>query len=323
MHTKTNRVYALKMLQKTLIEQLKQQANIINEKELLFRINHPFIIKLFDTYQDKDRRARARYVCTQRPSRASPPPPLPPPSRLYMLMEAVQGGELFSRLQSSSTPGYISSSEACFYTSCVLDAFDYLHSRSIVYRDLKPENLLIDAAGYLKIVDFGFAKVVKDRTFTLCGTPEYLAPELVMGQGHNKGADYWALGVLLYEQASGYSPFADHNDADQMVICRNIIAGKFEWPNHVRDKDLKDLVGRLLTKEIAKRLGCLRGGAADVKAHKFFSSIVWADLRSLKVQAPWKPKLSGSTDTSYFNDYDEHDTVEPYTRDANGWADSF
>ena len=199
--------------------EFKQQANIINEKELLWRLQHPFIIRLYDTYKDAD--------------------------RLYMLLEVVHGGELFARLQNSATVGRIPPSEARFYSACVLDALDYLHSRSIVYRDLKPENLLIDAEGYLKMVDFGFAKVVRDRTYTVCGTPEYLAPELVLGKAHGAGVDYWALGILLFEQVAGYSPFCDAKGSDQMVICRNILKqAEPEFPAHFKDRDLKDLILR-------------------------------------------------------------------------------
>jgi CRP-like cAMP-binding protein len=140
-HKKTGQVYALKMLQKQQIAALKQQKNIQNERDILWRVDHPFIIRLYDTYKDRD--------------------------RLYMLLEIVQGGELFGRLQHSPTPGRIRPDEARFYAACVLDAFDYLHSLHVVYRDLKPENLLIDSQGYLKLVDFGFAKFVTDKTFTL------------------------------------------------------------------------------------------------------------------------------------------------------------
>ena len=107
------------------------------------------------------------------------------------------------------------------------------------------ENLLIDAQGYLKMVDFGFAKVVRDRTYTVCGTPEYLAPELVLGKAHGPGVDYWALGILLFEQVAGFSPFCDAKGSDQMVICRNILKqAEPEFPAHVKDRDCKDLILR-------------------------------------------------------------------------------
>lgn len=188
----------------------------------------------------------------------------------------------------------------------------------------QPENLLIDAEGYLKIVDFGFAKQVADRTYTLCGTPEYLAPELVLGRGHDKGVDYWALGILLYEQVAGYSPFADHDNDDQMVICKNILRGEVNFPAHVKDAKLKDLVSKLLVKDIPRRLGCMRGGAADVKAHPFFRELDWPALLSKTLAAPWRPKLANALDTSNFDQYDEDDSCEPFV-DTTGvdWAASF
>merc|ERR1711907_671982 len=117
--------------------------------------------------------------------------------QVFMLLEVCLGGKLFTLLhcQNRGSTG-LPLGDTQFYGACVLDGLAFLHEKSICYRDLKPENLLIDAEGYIKVVDFGFAKVVIDRTYTLCGTPEYLAPELVLGKGHHKGVDYWALGVL-------------------------------------------------------------------------------------------------------------------------------
>lgn len=123
------------------------------------------------------------------------------PTHLYMLLEYVPGGELFSHLRREVR---FSNDGAKFYGSQIVSAFQHLHSFNIVYRDLKPENLLITRTGYLKITDFGFAKVVDDRTWTLCGTPEYLAPELIQSKGHNKSVDWWAVGILIYEMLAGY-----------------------------------------------------------------------------------------------------------------------
>ena len=263
-------------------------------------------------------RVRARFSCAWRSLT------LPPPPSLYMLMEVVQGGELFNRLQTSSTPGRISTAEARFYAACVLDALGHLHSFSVVYRDLKPENALIDSAGYLKLVDFGFAKSITDRSYTVCGTPEYLAPELLLSQGHDHGVDYWAFGVLIYEMVSGYSPFADAVNADQVVICKNILRGTVEFPSHVRDRDLKKIVIQLLARDVPRRLGCLRGRDQDVRAHTFFNAVDWEELRSRRVATPWIPQLSSPLDTSNFDAYDENDDVEPFIdQAANKWCESF
>lgn len=157
-----------------------------------------------------------------------------------MLLEFIQGGELFNLLWNKG--GYVSINSAIFYSSCVLSGLSYLHDRSICYRDLKPENLMIDKNGYIKIIDFGFAKEVVDKTYTLCGTPEYLAPELVIGKGHNKGVDYWALGILIYEMLVGYSPFSDRLQNKQATICRNIVRGKYIIPASLKDSKIPKLV---------------------------------------------------------------------------------
>jgi cGMP-dependent protein kinase len=291
----TGSVYALKILQKAQVVALRQETNIMNEKRLLASLDHPFVLRLHQTFKDKN--------C------------------LYMLLDLVQGGELFSRLQNAN--GRVSVSDARFYAACVLDAFDYLHSKYILYRDLKPENLLIDDKGYIKVVDFGFAKVVPDRTYTLCGTPEYLAPELVLGKGHDKGVDYWALGVLIYEMVVGYSPFADHQNGDQMVICRNILRGDLAFPSWCNDAKVKESVKLLLEKEPTKRIGSLKGAAKDIKALRFFNGIEWDALRAKKLPAPWVPKVKDPLDTSNFDPYDEEDDVQPYRDDGSGWDAEF
>lgn len=294
-HTKTGKVYALKCLQKAQVVAYKQETNIMNEKNLLQEAVHPFILQLVTTFKDKN--------C------------------LYMLLELVQGGELFSLLHNQG--GKIPSKNGQFYAGCVVSALSFLHDKYIVYRDLKPENLLIDKQGFCKVVDFGFAKIVKDRTFTLCGTPEYLAPELVLGKGHNKGVDYWAIGVLIYEMLCGYSPFADHDNNDQMAICKNIIRNKVDYPKRFTDTKAKDIIKRLLEKEQVQRLGCLKHGADDIKNHEWFKGLDWAKLDARQLTPPWIPDIKDDLDSSNFDNYEEDVEVEEYYDDGSNWYAEF
>jgi serine/threonine protein kinase len=182
---------------------------------------------------------------------------------------------------------------------------------------------MIDREGYLKLVDMGFAKAVKDRTYTLCGTPEYLAPELVLGQGHSKGVDLWAIGVLLFELVAGRSPFCDPGGNDQMVICKNIVKGKFAWPAHVRDRDLKDVVSKLLVRAVPSRLGCRKDGIAEVMEHKFFACVSWQALLAKKLPAPWNPPIIDDFDAGRFGRCDDEPPVTPYVDDGSKWAANF
>lgn len=165
-----------------------------------------------------------------------------------MLLDYACGGELFTLLRRE---GRFSNDVALFFASEIVLAFDYLHGMDIAYRDLKPENLLIDKQGHVKITDFGFAKVVQDKTYTLCGTPEYLAPEIIQSKGHNKNVDWWALGVLVFEMLAGYPPFYDDNP---LGIYQKIMDGYYEFPPHVEPK-ARDLVKSFLCADRSLRLG--------------------------------------------------------------------
>ncbi|CDJ65456.1 AGC kinase, putative [Eimeria necatrix] len=229
-------------------------------------------------------------------------------------MEFVNGGELFSYLRRQIC---VSVEQARLYAAEITLAFEYLHGRSVAYRDLKPENLLLDAQGHIKLTDFGFAKVVTGRTWTLCGTHEYLAPESITRRGDGLQVDWWALGILLFEMLAGRPPFVDDTP---LGIYKKIIAGKVEFPP-LFDSAAKSLVRRLLIHEPNKRYGCLKDGALDVKNHKFFRGLDWGLCLRRQLRPPYKPNTRGPRDSSMFDTYAESTEssappIDPATQQA-------
>jgi len=258
------------------ILRLKQLEHIKSEVRLLSRLSHPFIVNLLGHTQD------AR--------------------RVYLLFEYVPGGELFSLLRRSS---HFAPSQAAFYAGEIVLALGYLHGLGVAYRDLKPENLLLDAAGHVKLADFGFAKELgSERTFTLCGTPEYLAPEIIQSRGHDRGVDWWATGILVFEMLAGYPPFFD--DAGPLAIYAKVLAGRIRFPGHFAP-EARDLVRRLLSADRTQRLGCMRGGVADIMAHAWFADFSWEMAAARALAPPYVPPLRGAADTSNFDKYPESD----------------
>jgi len=273
-HKKTKTPYALKMMSKAQLLQTKQTTSVLREKNVMASIEHPFIMDMVSSFQD------ANYV--------------------YFLLEVVQGGELFNVLHTDRRDG-VPNEHAEFYGACVIRALAHLHKRSIVYRDLKPENVLVDSRGYCVVADMGFAKIVVDKTYTLCGTPEYLAPEIIMSKGHDAGADYWAFGVLMYEMLAGQSAFYMYG-TDQASLFKRIVLVKYDFTKSFND-DLKDLITKLLIRRPANRLGKLKGGAADIENHAYFKNIDFDKLVKKEIPAPWVPAIKDPLDASHFEDF--------------------
>uniref|UniRef100_A0A7S3KS13 Uncharacterized protein n=1 Tax=Euplotes crassus TaxID=5936 RepID=A0A7S3KS13_EUPCR len=176
--------------------------------------------------------------------------------------------------------------------------FEYLHSKNIIYRDLKPENLLIDNMGYLRLTDFGFAKYCDGRTYTLCGTPEYLAPEVLMNKGHGKPVDWWSLASIIYEMIVGLPPFYEKDNREKLF--KEIKSGEPEYPDDMSPA-CRDLLEGLFKKDPADRLGGSEGNADEIKSHPWYSQVDWDILKEKKIIPPFKPKLDSDDDTKYID----------------------
>jgi len=279
--------YALKILKKSAIIRLKQVDHISSEKEILMTLQHPFIVNLYGCFHD--------------------------PRYLYLVLEYVVGGEFFTHLRKA---GRFDNDTSRFYAAGITTIFEYCHSKNIIYRDLKPENVLLGRDGYVKLTDFGFAKQIEYRTYTLCGTPEYIAPEVLLNKGHGKPVDWWTLGILVFEMLVGYPPFVDE---DPMGIYQKILSGKIVFPKFF-DKNAKVLVKKLLTADLGKRYGNLKNGVDDIKKCKWFTSpgvngassaMEWDLLLQREITAPYKPIVKSATDTSNFEEYRDSDDLPP------------
>jgi len=280
--------YALKAVSKTQIVEQGQEDHLKNEKRVLHSLKHPFFIQMYATYQD-DR-------------------------SLYFLLELVQGGELFTLLRDKT---FFDHNVAQFYLAQVVVMFKFLHSKDIIYRDLKPENLLLGTDGYLKMTDFGFAKYVAEgKTFTLCGTPDYLAPEIVSGEGHDRGVDWWCTGVLLFEMLASYPPFFDD---EPMATYSKIIKPKINSPSHF-SKTAISLCKDLIKKQVHKRLGCLKGGGQDVMDHPYFDGFSFEQLEAKQLKAPFTKPVEDKTDMSNFDQLEEDRGEAPVYRGNEDWC---
>ncbi|GAX72756.1 hypothetical protein CEUSTIGMA_g212.t1 [Chlamydomonas eustigma] len=252
--------FALKCMKKDFVLEQGLVDHVTRERDTLMECDSPFLVKLQGTAQDDQ--------------------------YLYMMMEAVMGGELFSYLQTRASP--LDEAHARFYAASVILGLDYLHQHGSVYRDLKPENLLIDLKGYVKVTDFGFVKQLDKggKTYTLCGTPEYLAPEIIMNKGHNQAADWWALGVLIYELCTGMPPFMHE---DRLMMFRRICQRDLFIPKTF-SKPLRSLIEGLLTSNPVFRLGSGKTGVAEIKSHPWFNGLDWEAFASKSLPAPYLPK---------------------------------
>lgn len=285
---------ACKIISKERVIQTKQIEHTQNEKNILFCMNSPLIVRLFDYFQDS--------------------------RMLYLVLEFINGGEMFTHIQKQKNHCFNSKVTKFFAAETVL-AFEYLHNLDVIFRDLKPENMLIDSRGHIRLTDFGFAKRVTDKTWTMCGTPEYLAPEIIVNKGYNHAVDWWAVGVLIYEMRLGRSPFEAKS---QIEMFKKITKRDLRYPRAFSDEE-KSLIDGLLMVDLTSRLGAMVNGVADIKKHPYFAGINWEQLyrqESSYMTGLYVPKVSGESDTSNFDPYPE-EPVKWYGDKPDKFGDTF
>ncbi|CAA2995846.1 serine threonine- kinase 2 19-like [Olea europaea subsp. europaea] len=236
----TSEIYAMKVMRKDKIMEKNHAEYMKAERDILTEIDHPFIVQLRYSFQTK--------------------------YRLYLVLDFINGGHLFFQLYHH---GLFREDLACVYTAEIVSAVSHLHSKGIMHRDLKPENILLDADGHAILTDFGLAKQLEEnaRSNSMCGTVEYMSPEIILGKGHDKAADWWSVGILLFEMLTGKPPFIGGN----------------------RDK----IQQKLLQKDPSKRLGSGPKGSDEIKRHKWFKLINWKKLEARAIQPSFRPEVAG------------------------------
>ncbi|EIW76082.1 AGC Akt protein kinase [Coniophora puteana RWD-64-598 SS2] len=284
----TQRIYALKTIRKAHIASRPGEiTHIMAERTVLSLVNNPFIVPLKFSFQT--------------------------PDKLYLVMSFVNGGELFYHLQRE---GKFNQERSRFYAAELLSALDHLHAFNVVYRDLKPENILLDYEGHIALCDFGLCKLgmsETEKTNTFCGTPEYIAPELLENQGYTKTVDWWTLGVLLYEMMTGLPPFYDEN---VNTMYQRILSDPLNFPADMPPEARSVMTG-LLQRDPTKRMGA--NGGEEIKRHAFFAKhIDWSKLLAKKIQPPFKPSVESVLDVANFDpDFTNEEAQDSVVEDSH------
>lgn len=284
-----NVLYAMKVLKKDYIIRKKQVEHTRTERSVLGYVHHPYIVGLHMAFQTAD--------------------------KLFFVLDYCAGGELFFHL---GKLGRFPEERARFYAAQIILALEYVHLKGVIYRDLKPENVLLDGYGNIRLTDFGLSKEgVSDHSSganSFCGTPEYIAPEVLMRQGHGRAVDWWSLGALLYEMMAGLPPFYSKS---RQTMFEKIMTADLSFPPQISPL-AKDLLSRLLVRDPKDRLGSGEADAQELKSHEFFFDVNWTELASGKLSPPWRPDVAGSLDTSQFDQEFTNmlPVVSPDVRDA-------
>ena len=273
-----NNIYAMKELSKAKIKLNKQEEHSKAERDLMVKLNSPFTVNIKFAFQDE--------------------------SKLYIVSEFLQGGDMFYHIHHSTI--HLTEETVKFYIIEIILGIEFLHSNNVIYRDLKPENILMDSEGHIKLSDFGLSKLLenpKDKAYTLCGTLQYLAPEIIKNKGYDKSVDWWSLGCVYYEMLTGKVPFK----VKANLINQNIFEEKINF-EEISNPILVNLISQLLSVNPKKRLGYGEYDAKKIKEHQYFNDVDWNKYLNKEIEPPFLPKLEGELDVRYF---DKSFTDEP------------
>jgi len=293
-HVTVGDTYALKALSKGYVVKSGMQASVMSEKNVQLLCDSPFVVKLYETYNGQQ--------------------------SLYLLLELALGGELYATYNKKCFHGR--EGHAKFYVAGTVLAFEHLHSKKIIFRDLKPENLLLNDKGHVKLTDMGLAKVVIGKTYTTCGTPDYFAPELIASTGHTNAVDWWCLGILAFELMVGHPPF---ESPTPMQIYQKVTKGinRVAFPAKCKGP-CEDFIKNLCKKEPSERLPMRKGGSDNIKNHRWYQDFNWQTMSGLTMDPPYKPAVKGKKDIANFSARKEDMPPQvPYKDDKSGWDKDF
>jgi len=293
-HASNGECYALKALSKGYVLKTGMQKSVMSEKDVQLMCDSVFVVKLYETYNGEQ--------------------------SLYLLLELALGGELYATYNKKGLWG----NEKCakFYVAGTVFAFDHLHDLKIIFRDLKPENLLLNEKGAVKLTDMGLAKVVVGKTFTTCGTPDYFAPELIASKGHGEAVDWWCLGILNFELLGGHPPF---ESASPMQIYQKVTKGinKVQFPKACKGVPETLIKGNCHANP-SERLPMKKGGTENVKKHDWYKGFDWGAMENLSMDAPYKPAIKNKKDMANFSARKEDMPPQvPYKDPKTGWDKDF
>ena len=270
-YKKNKNIYAMKELSKSKIKINKQEENSKSERDLMIELTSPFIVNIKFAFQDE--------------------------TKLYIVSEFLQGGDMFYHMHHSTIN--FTENTVKFYIIELILAIEFLHENNVIYRDLKPENILMNSEGHIKISDFGLSKKLenqKDKAYTLCGTLQYLAPEILKNKGYDKSVDWWSLGCIYYEMLTGNLPFKTNGNK----INLDVFEEKIDFDENMNPL-LINLISQLLNVNPKKRLGYGAQDAKKIKEHQYFNDVDWNKYLNKEIEPPFVPKLEGELDLRYFD----------------------